>query len=48
MDDADPVVDIYCGLARGSYDPNDKTGYPLGQGSEHLVSPNNQIDYVIT
>lgn len=47
MDDADPVVDIYCGLVRGSYDPNDKTGYPLGQGSEHLVSPNNQIDYVI-
>jgi uncharacterized repeat protein (TIGR01451 family) len=46
-DDADPVVDIYCGLVTGSFDPNDKTGYPLGVGVSHTVSPNGQLDYLI-
>jgi hypothetical protein len=30
QDDADPIVDIYCGVVTGSYDPNDKQGFPLG------------------
>lgn len=47
LDDADPVVDIYCGLVTGSYDPNDKTGYPLGIGPDHWISPNGKLDYVI-
>jgi uncharacterized repeat protein (TIGR01451 family) len=47
MDDADPFVDIYCGLVTGSYDPNDKTGYPLGIGSTHDVLPNQEIEYLI-
>jgi uncharacterized repeat protein (TIGR01451 family) len=47
QNDADPVVDIYCGLVSGSFDPNDKTGYPLGQTSENLIQPNQQIQYVI-
>lgn len=47
LDDADPVVDIYCGVVTGSYDPNDKTGYPLGVGNNHFVAPNGKIDYVI-
>jgi uncharacterized repeat protein (TIGR01451 family) len=47
LDDADPVIDIYCGLVTGSYDPNDKTGYPLGVGNDHFVSPNGKLDYVI-
>lgn len=47
LDDADPVVDIYCGVVTGSYDPNDKTGYPLGVGNDHFVAPNGKIDYVI-
>jgi hypothetical protein len=28
--DLDPIVDIYCGVVTGSYDPNDKQGFPLG------------------
>ncbi|MBV6484089.1 MAG: hypothetical protein KFKLKKLM_00572 [Flavobacteriales bacterium] len=47
LDDADPMVDIYCGVVTGSYDPNDKTGYPLGVGNDHFVAPNGKIDYVI-
>lgn len=46
-DDADPVVDIYCGAVTGSYDPNDKTGYPLGVGSSHLVQPNGKLEYLV-
>jgi uncharacterized repeat protein (TIGR01451 family) len=46
-DDADPTVDIYCGLVTGSYDPNDKTGYPLGLGSNHEIEPNQDMEYII-
>lgn len=47
LDDADPVKDIYCGVVSGSYDPNDKTGYPLGLGSLHEILPNQQIEYLV-
>jgi hypothetical protein len=46
-DDEDPIKDIYCGIVTGSYDPNDKTGYPLGVGDDHLIEPNRKMDYVI-
>lgn len=46
-DDADPNVDIYCGIVRGSYDPNDKTGFPLGFGAAHEIVPNQKIEYLI-
>jgi uncharacterized repeat protein (TIGR01451 family) len=46
-DDSDPAIDIYCGLVTGSYDPNDKTGYPLGVGSTHDILPNQDLEYVI-
>lgn len=47
LNDADPIVDTYCGLVTGSYDPNDKTGYPLGTGVPHDILPNQQLQYVI-
>ena len=37
QDDADPVVDIYCGMVTGSYDPNDKQGLPLRIGQNHDI-----------
>ena len=46
-DDADPIIDIYCGEVRGSYDPNDKTGYPYGVDSTHNIAPNQDIEYVV-
>ena len=47
QDDAEPFVDIYCNQVITSYDPNDKTGYPLGVGSQHFIAPNGDIEYVI-
>ncbi len=46
-DDTNTFLDIFCGPVTGSYDPNDKTGYPLGVGSSHLIQPNGQLDYLI-
>jgi hypothetical protein len=46
-DDLDPINDIYCGVVTGSYDPNDKTGFPLGVGTDHLIAANGKMDYVI-
>ncbi len=31
----------------GSYDPNDKTGYPLGVGAKHFIETNQDLDYII-
>ncbi|MEX2484172.1 MAG: T9SS type A sorting domain-containing protein [Brumimicrobium sp.] len=46
-DDADPVVDIYCGVVTGSYDPNDKRGFPLGVTNQNNIQPNQQLQYVV-
>ena len=46
-DDDVSVKDIFCGLVIASYDPNDKTGSPLGVGPNHHISPNTKLDYVI-
>jgi uncharacterized repeat protein (TIGR01451 family) len=47
QDDADPSVDVFCGVITGSHDPNDKTGYPLGVSQQHLIQPNTPLEYVI-
>jgi len=33
---------IYC-----SFDPNDKTGYPLGDGEQHFIAPQTELTYRI-
>jgi len=47
QNDADPFVDIYCDETRASYDPNDKTGYPIGVTSDHFINANQQLQYRI-
>ncbi len=47
QNDADPVVDIFCGLVSVAIDPNDKTGYPTGVDFAHYILPNQQMQYVI-
>jgi uncharacterized repeat protein (TIGR01451 family) len=47
QDDADPIRDIYCGIVTGSYDPNDKMGYPYGLDSAHFIQANQDIEYRI-
>jgi uncharacterized repeat protein (TIGR01451 family) len=46
-DDGDPFVSVDCQQSRGSYDPNDKQGWPLGYGPEHLIEPGQPLDYLI-
>jgi uncharacterized delta-60 repeat protein/uncharacterized repeat protein (TIGR01451 family) len=47
QDDADPIIDIYCGQVTAPTDPNDKTGFPLGVGTTHAIRQNQQIEYLI-
>jgi uncharacterized repeat protein (TIGR01451 family) len=47
LNDADPVVDIYCGVVSGSYDPNDKRGFPSGITNQNHIQPNQQLQYVV-
>ena len=42
-----PSQDVFCGEIVGAYDPNDKQGFPLGYGTEHLVAPNTDIEYLV-
>jgi hypothetical protein len=45
--DADPWIDIDCTPNTGSYDPNDKQGFPVGYGAEHYIRPGTEIEYMI-
>ncbi|MEI6410149.1 MAG: T9SS type A sorting domain-containing protein, partial [Bacteroidota bacterium] len=45
--DSYPATYLYCDEVVGSFDPNDKTGYPLGWKDQHLVEPDQEINYVI-
>jgi uncharacterized repeat protein (TIGR01451 family) len=47
QDDASPVKDIFCGSVTGSYDPNDKQGFPSGVTASHFIMPNQDIEYLI-
>lgn len=45
--DEDPWVDIDCSTNIGSYDPNDKQGFPLGYGTDRYIKPNTDLEYLI-
>jgi uncharacterized repeat protein (TIGR01451 family) len=47
LDDADPFIDVDCRENVGSWDPNDKQGYPIGYGSGHYVEANTDLEYMI-
>lgn len=44
-DDEAPAVDIFCDEVVGSFDPNDKMGFPLGWKDEHYLEPGREIEY---
>ncbi len=46
-DDPDPFTDVDCQANIGSYDPNDKQGFPAGLGEEHVIEPGQDIEYLI-
>jgi uncharacterized repeat protein (TIGR01451 family) len=47
LDDGWPSKDVECLPNVGSFDPNDKTGYPLGYSSAHFINANTDLEYVI-
>lgn len=46
-DDADLWVDKECRQNIGSYDPNDKQGFPIGYGATHYILPGTDLEYLI-
>ncbi|MEO1515893.1 MAG: T9SS type A sorting domain-containing protein [Bacteroidota bacterium] len=47
QNDADPFISINCTENVGSYDPNDKRGFPGGVGEEHFIEANTELEYII-
>ena len=47
VNDNDPWVDIDCTANVGSYDPNDKQGFPTGYAAQHFIEQNTDIEYLI-
>ena len=42
-----PSWDRDCVENTGSYDPNDKQGFPLGFGAEHRIRPGQELEYLV-
>lgn len=47
LDDYLNFVDVDCQVNVGSYDPNDKQGFPIGYGNEHYITKKTEIEYLI-
>ncbi len=47
QDDADPMIDIFCTVTNGAYDPNDKRGFPSGLTENHYITANQDLEYII-
>jgi hypothetical protein len=47
VDDPEPWLDVFCLQSVNSYDPNDKTGFPLGYGAERYIEPGQPLEYMI-
>jgi uncharacterized repeat protein (TIGR01451 family) len=47
QDDADPIKDVFCTVTNGSYDPNDKRGFPSGITENNYILPNQELEYII-
>src|SRR5690606_42007237 len=43
--DGNPFVSFDCQENIGSWDPNDKRGFPKGYREEHLISENTDLEY---
>lgn len=47
LNDTPPSVDIDCTANTGSFDPNDKQGFPNGYGDAHDIVPGTALEYLI-
>jgi len=47
LDEADEYISEDCREVTGSYDPNDKTGFPRGYGEHHYINKGQDLEYLI-
>jgi hypothetical protein len=47
LNDSDSYTDIDCLENVGSFDPNDKQGFPIGYGENYFIEKNDEIEYLI-
>ena len=47
QNDGDDFISIDCQENIGAYDPNDKRGFPIGFGEDHMIEANTMIEYKI-
>ena len=47
QDDADHFISIFCLEITGSYDPNDKQGFPIGYGDARYIELGQDLEYLI-
>lgn len=47
QNDKGDCVAVFCGIVTGSFDPNDKRGFPLGRTEDHFIDPNQQLQYIV-
>ncbi|MFK7949150.1 MAG: T9SS type A sorting domain-containing protein [Saprospiraceae bacterium] len=47
LNDSKNYIDIDCLENVGSYDPNDKQGFPVGYGNNHYIRRSDEIEYMI-
>lgn len=46
-DDADPFISIDCRQNIGAFDPNDKLPFPTGLGTQHIISKDTDLEYLL-
>ena len=47
QNETDPFVALHCDQVVGSFDPNDKRGFPLGWQAAHFIEPGQELEYMI-
>lgn len=47
LSDSDPFEALDCRENIGSFDPNDKQGFPIGYGNQHFIKANTELEYLI-
>jgi uncharacterized repeat protein (TIGR01451 family) len=47
LNDPNPFQTVDCQQNIGSFDPNDKQGFPNGYGNQHYITANTDIEYLI-
>lgn len=47
LDQSSPFISVFCDNVVGSFDPNDKRGFPMGRKDEHFIDPGQDIQYMI-